>query len=90
MSLGFDRNPRIKIESFAMASKSPGALKASVLSIPSARARSGGTTAAAWCARLLDRYFYFFMSLLIAAIIVYGFHFTVDANLFHQIGRAHV
>ena len=66
-----------------MASKSSGALKASVLSIPSARARSGGTTAAAWCARLLDRYFYFSMSLLIAAIIVYGFHFTVDKNLFH-------
>ena len=81
--LEFDRNPRIKIESFALTSKSPGALKASVLSIPSARARSGGTTAAAWGARLLDRYFYFFMSLLIAAIIVYGFHFTVDKNLFH-------
>jgi hypothetical protein len=33
----------------------------------------GGTTTAAWGARLLDRYFYFFMSLLIGAIIVYGF-----------------
>ena len=66
-----------------MASKSPGALKASLLSIPSTRADLSGTTAAAWGARLLDRYFYFFMSLLIAAIIIYGFHFTVDKNLFH-------
>src|SRR6202521_3990430 len=81
--LEFDRNPKIKIKYFALTSNSSGALKASVLSVPSARARSGGTTAAAWGARLLDRYFYFFMSLLIAAIIVYGFHFTVDKNLFH-------
>jgi hypothetical protein len=66
-----------------MASKSPTALNASVLSVASARAHSGGTTADAWGARLLDRYFYFFMSLLIAAIIIYGFHFTVDKNLFH-------
>jgi len=66
-----------------VASKSTDALKASVLSVPSVRAHSGGTTAAAWAARLLDRYFYLFMSLLIAAIIIYGFHFTVDKNLFH-------
>jgi hypothetical protein len=66
-----------------LSSKSPSALKASVLSIPPARARSGGTTAAAWGARLLDRYFYFFMSLLTAAIVIYGFHFTVGKNLFH-------
>jgi hypothetical protein len=32
---------------------------------------------------LLETYFYFFMSLLIAAIVVYGFSFTVDKNLIH-------
>ena len=32
---------------------------------------------------LLDRYFYFFMSLLVAAIVVWGFSHTVNANLFH-------
>ena len=32
---------------------------------------------------LIDRYFYFFMSLLIAVTVVYGFSHTVDKNLFH-------
>ncbi|MGP8269429.1 MAG: hypothetical protein ACLQLH_05130 [Terracidiphilus sp.] len=32
---------------------------------------------------LLDKYFYFSMSLLIAAIVVWGFSHTIDANLFH-------
>jgi hypothetical protein len=32
---------------------------------------------------LLDRYFYFAMSLLIAGIVVWGFSHTVDAALFH-------
>lgn len=32
---------------------------------------------------LLETYFYFFISLLIAAIVVYGFSFTVDKNLIH-------
>ena len=32
---------------------------------------------------LLDKYFYFFMSLLVAAIVVWGFAHTVNANLFH-------
>ncbi len=32
---------------------------------------------------LLDQYFYFFMSLLIPAVVVYGFSFTVGANLIH-------
>jgi hypothetical protein len=32
---------------------------------------------------LLDRYFYFFMSLLIPAVVIYGFSFTVDKNLIH-------
>jgi len=32
---------------------------------------------------LLDRYFYFFMSLLIAVVVVYGFSHTVNKNLIH-------
>jgi hypothetical protein len=32
---------------------------------------------------LIDRYFYLFASLLIAAIVVQGFSHTVDQNLFH-------
>jgi len=32
---------------------------------------------------LIDRYFYLFASLLIAAIVVWGFSHTVDQNLFH-------
>ena len=32
---------------------------------------------------LLDRYFYFAMSLLIAAIVVWGFSHTIEQNLFH-------
>ena len=31
----------------------------------------------------LRNYFYFFMSLLIGGVIVYGFHFTVNQNLIH-------
>jgi hypothetical protein len=34
-------------------------------------------------AGLLDKYFYFFMSLLIAVVVVYGFSHTVNRNLFH-------
>jgi hypothetical protein len=32
---------------------------------------------------LLDRYFYFAMSLLVAAIVVWGFSHTINNNLFH-------
>ncbi|MHB1937119.1 MAG: hypothetical protein ACYCOR_11105 [Acidobacteriaceae bacterium] len=32
---------------------------------------------------LLDKYFYFAISLLVAAIVVWGFSHTVNANLFH-------
>jgi hypothetical protein len=32
---------------------------------------------------LLDQYFYFFMSLLIPAVVVYGFSFTLGKNLIH-------
>jgi len=35
------------------------------------------------CASLWDRPFYFWMALLIVAVVVYGFSFTVNANLFH-------
>jgi len=33
--------------------------------------------------RVLDAYFYFFMSLLIAVIVAYGFSHTIDRNLIH-------
>jgi hypothetical protein len=33
--------------------------------------------------RILDKYFYFFMSLLIAGIVVYGFSRTIGQRLFH-------
>lgn len=33
--------------------------------------------------RFLDRYFYFSMSLLIAAVVVFGFSHTIDRNLIH-------
>ncbi len=32
---------------------------------------------------LVDKYFYFSMSLLVAGIVVWGFNHTVDQNLFH-------
>jgi len=44
---------------------------------PSATARRG------FGVRLLDKYFYFGMSLLIPAIVIYGFSHTVNENLFH-------
>jgi hypothetical protein len=39
----------------------------------------------AWTGRggLLDQYFYFVLSLLVAAIVVWGFSHSVDQNLFH-------
>lgn len=33
--------------------------------------------------RLLDKYFYFCMSLLVAVVVVYGFSHTVNQNLIH-------
>jgi hypothetical protein len=38
---------------------------------------------ATWPVRLLDRYFYFSMSLLIAVVVLYGFGRTVDEKLIH-------
>jgi hypothetical protein len=43
----------------------------------------GGTTAAAAVRSFLQRRFYFFMSLVMALVVAYGFHFTIGANLFH-------
>jgi hypothetical protein len=40
---------------------------------------------AAQRAGVLHKYFYFFMSLLIAATVVYGFSHTVNANLIHPV-----
>src|SRR5882724_332607 len=42
-------------------------------------------SATTWAGRrgIVDRYFYFAMSLLVAVIVVAGFQRTVDANLFH-------
>lgn len=31
----------------------------------------------------VDRYFYFAMSLFVAALVVWGFNHTIDMNLFH-------
>src|ERR1051325_2699953 len=33
--------------------------------------------------RILDKYFYFLMSLLIPLIVMYGFTYTLDKNLIH-------
>jgi hypothetical protein len=50
---------------------------------PSPRAQLGETTGTDWLRRLLDQYSYFLMSLLIAAVVVYGFSHTVSKNLIH-------
>ena len=44
---------------------------------------AGSQTVATRPVRLLQQYFYFFMSLLIAAIVMYGFSHTVEKNLIH-------
>lgn len=46
-------------------------------------ARPRGHVSRPLAVRLLDKYFYLFMSLLIAAIVIYGFGQTVNGNLFH-------
>jgi hypothetical protein len=43
----------------------------------------GGSKLTKKIAGLLDRHFYFFMSLLIAVVVAYGFSHTVDENLIH-------
>jgi hypothetical protein len=46
-----------------------------------------GKTATAKPVRLLQQYFYFFMSLLIAVIVVYGFSHTIGERLIHAAVR---
>jgi hypothetical protein len=43
------------------------------------------TSAAKRRSGLLDQYFYFLMALLIPAIVVYGFSFTIGKNLIHPV-----
>lgn len=45
--------------------------------------RIGGIASRPLPVRLLDRYFYFFMSLLVAATVIYGFSHTINDNLLH-------
>lgn len=46
-------------------------------------ARLSGHTHLSKPVRLLDRYFYFVMSLLVAVVVVYGFSHTINDNLLH-------
>ena len=45
--------------------------------------QAGPRTVAITLRGALDKYFYFLMSLVFVAVIVYGFSFTVDRNLIH-------
>ena len=45
--------------------------------------QAGPRTVAITARGILDKYFYFLMSFVIVAVIVYGFSFTVDKNLIH-------
>jgi hypothetical protein len=45
--------------------------------------RTGSHARKSFPVRFLEKYFYFSMSLLIAAVVVYGFSQTIVANLFH-------
>ena len=45
--------------------------------------KATSTNAADYLKTFLNRYFYFSMSLVFAALVVWGFSRTVDANLFH-------
>ena len=47
----------------------------------------GGRSVTASRAGFLHNYFYFFMSLLIGVLVVYGFSRTVDKNLIHPAVR---
>ncbi len=48
-------------------------------------ARLGSHTRRSLAVRLLDRYFYFGMSLLVTAVVVYGFSHTINENLLHPV-----
>lgn len=62
-----------------------GAIAIDTLTTPAVRSRHPATTIGfrGWFRGWVDKYFYFAMSLLIAAIVVWGFSHTIDANLFH-------
>lgn len=47
------------------------------------RAKQSGVIRVSGLSRFLSKYFYFSMSLLIAAVVVYGFSHTVNDNLIH-------
>jgi hypothetical protein len=58
------------------------------IAVPQGRIKSGvvgGSSATTSLAGLLDKYFYFSMSLLIAVTVAYGFSRTVDKNLIHPV-----
>lgn len=48
-----------------------------------AAAKQSGARKASAISRFLIRYFYFCMSLLVTAVVIYGFSHTVDQNLIH-------
>ena len=48
-----------------------------------AKAKPSGGTKASELSRFLNKYFYFCMSLLVAAVVVYGFSHTVNDDLLH-------
>jgi hypothetical protein len=48
-----------------------------------AAAKQSGATNASAFSRFLSKYFYFCMSLLIPAVVIYGFSHTVDQDLIH-------
>jgi hypothetical protein len=48
-----------------------------------AKAKPPGGTKASELSRFLNKYFYFCMSLLVAAVVVYGFSHTVNDDLLH-------
>jgi hypothetical protein len=48
-----------------------------------AAAKPRGATMASELSRFLDKYFYFCMSLLVTAVVIYGFSHTVNDDLFH-------
>jgi hypothetical protein len=48
-----------------------------------AAAKPRGAIKASQLSRFLNKYFYFCMSLLVTAVVIYGFSHTVNANLLH-------
>jgi hypothetical protein len=59
------------------------ALRATLVTTPQSIGQASSLPAGISVRGALSKYFYFFMSLLIVAVIVYGFSFTIDRNLIH-------